>query len=154
MSRAHMQKGASQQLTEKNWGVRRGRNGPRPVGRGRPAWPVLSPVHNAIWPRCSSVYFLYLRRPPHPSIHQRAADAKEKHWEEADDRHKSSNCLGDGLGRALAAMVGPTWWSHGGVLEPRLEFIKSFVPSAFDGNVIISYPTLIYIDEYFVHISS
>jgi hypothetical protein len=31
---------------------------------------------------------------------------KEKHREEADGRRKSSSCLGDGLGHALAAMVG------------------------------------------------
>jgi hypothetical protein len=44
-----------------------------------------------------------------PSLHQRAADTKEKHREEADDRRKSSSCLGDGLGHAVAAMVGPAW---------------------------------------------
>jgi hypothetical protein len=43
-----------------------------------------------------------------PSIHQRAADTKEKHREEADGCRKSSSYLGDGLGHALAAMVGPT----------------------------------------------
>jgi hypothetical protein len=44
-----------------------------------------------------------------PSNHQRAADTKEKHREEADGRRKSSSCLGDCLGHALATMVGPTW---------------------------------------------
>jgi hypothetical protein len=44
-----------------------------------------------------------------PSNHQRAADTKEKHREEADGRRKSSSCLGDGLGHALATMVGPAW---------------------------------------------
>jgi hypothetical protein len=44
-----------------------------------------------------------------PSIHQRAADTKEKHREEADGRRKSSSFLGDGLGHALAAMVGLAW---------------------------------------------
>jgi hypothetical protein len=34
---------------------------------------------------------------------------KEKHREEADGRRKSSSCLGDGLGHALATMVGPAW---------------------------------------------
>jgi hypothetical protein len=48
------------------------------------------------------------KRVIHPSIHQRAADTKEKHREEADGRRKSSSCQGDGLGHALAAMVGPT----------------------------------------------
>jgi hypothetical protein len=71
-----------------------------------------------LWPRCSSIYCLFLRWPPDPSIHQGAADMKEKHWEEADGRRKSSSCLGDGLGHALATMVGPAWWSHGGVPEP------------------------------------
>jgi hypothetical protein len=44
-----------------------------------------------------------------PSNHQRAADTKEKNQKEADDRCKSLSCLGDGLGHALAAMVGPAW---------------------------------------------
>jgi hypothetical protein len=44
-----------------------------------------------------------------PSNHQRVADTKEKHREEADGRRKSSSCLGDGLDHALAAMVGPAW---------------------------------------------
>jgi hypothetical protein len=43
------------------------------------------------------------------SIHQRAANTKEKHREEADGRHKSSSCLEDGLGHTLAAMVSPAW---------------------------------------------
>jgi hypothetical protein len=60
-------------------------------------------------PRCLSIYCLCLRRPPHPSIHQRAANTKEKHREEADSRRKSSSCLGDGLGHALATIVGPAW---------------------------------------------
>jgi hypothetical protein len=44
-----------------------------------------------------------------PSNHQRADNTKEKHREEADGHRKSSSCLGDGLGHALAAMVGPAW---------------------------------------------
>jgi hypothetical protein len=60
---------------------------------------------------------------------------KEKHREEADGRRKSSSCLRDGLVQALAAMVGSAWWIHGGVPEPRLEFVKSFVPSTFDGDI-------------------
>jgi hypothetical protein len=43
------------------------------------------------------------------SIHQRATETKEKHRKEADGRRESSSCLGDGLGHALAAMVGPAW---------------------------------------------
>jgi hypothetical protein len=34
---------------------------------------------------------------------------KEKHREEVDGRRKSSSFLGDGLGHALAAMVGLAW---------------------------------------------
>jgi hypothetical protein len=111
-------------------------------------------VCDALWPRCSSINCLCLRQSPHPSIHQSDADTKEKHREEADSRRKSSSCLEDGLGQALATMVGPAWSSHGGVPEPRLEFVKSFVPSTFDGDVIIYCPTLIYINECFIHMCS
>jgi hypothetical protein len=125
-------------------GAEPGRNGSGPVGPSRPAWPVSGPVCAPLWPRCSSIYCLCLRRLPYPSNHQRAADTKEKHREEADNRHKSSSCLGDGLGHVLATMVGPAWWSHCEVPESWLEFVKSFVPSTFDGGVIISCHTLIY----------
>jgi hypothetical protein len=81
-------------------GAEPGRNGSVPVGPDRSAWPVSSPVCAPLCPRCSSIYCLCLRRPPHPSIHQRAAETKEKHREEADGRRKSSRCLGDGLGHA------------------------------------------------------
>jgi hypothetical protein len=129
-SRAHMHKGASQQLTEKQHrGARRGRTG------SELAWPVSGPVRAPLCPRCSSIYCLCLCRPPHPSIHQRAVETKEKHREEADGYRKSSSCLGDGLGHALAALVGPAWWSHGGVPEPQVDFVKSFVPSTFDGDI-------------------
>jgi hypothetical protein len=120
-------------------GTEPGRNGSRPAGLAYfelGSWPPF-------WLRCSSIYCLCLRQPPHPFNHQRAADTKEMHREEADGHRNSSSCLGDGLGHALAAMAGPAWWSHGGVLEPRLEFVKSFVPSTFN-DVIISCITLIY----------
>jgi hypothetical protein len=90
-------------------GAEPGQNGPGLVVPGRPTQPVPSSVRIPLCPRCLSIYCLCLRRPPHPSIHQRAANTKEKHREEADGRRKSSSCLGDGLGHALAAMVGPTW---------------------------------------------
>jgi hypothetical protein len=90
--------GASQQLTEKHRGVRQGRIGPGPVGPSLPAWLVPGPVRAPLWPRCLSIYCLCLRRPPHPSIHQRVAGTKEKHREEADGRRKSLNFLGDSLG--------------------------------------------------------
>jgi hypothetical protein len=108
-SRAHMHNGASQQLTEKHRGANRGRTGPGPVSPGRPSWPISGPVCAPLCPRCLSIYCLCLHRPPHPSIHQRAAERKEKHREEADGRRKSSCCLGDGLDHALAAMVRPAW---------------------------------------------
>jgi hypothetical protein len=54
-------------------GAEPGRNGPEPVSPDRPAWPVLGPVRTPLCPRCSSIYCIFLRRPPHPSIHQRAA---------------------------------------------------------------------------------
>jgi hypothetical protein len=123
-SRAHMHKGASQQLIEEHRGARLGQ-----TGADRPNLFQVRFVPPPLCPRCLSIYCLYLRRPPHPSIHQRATETKEKHREEADGRRKSLSWLGYGLGHALAAMVGPAWWSHGGVPESRLEFVKSFVPS-------------------------
>jgi hypothetical protein len=60
---------------------------------------------------------------------------KEKHREEANNHRKSLSRLGNGLGHALAAMVGPAWWIHGGVPEPWLEIVMSFVPSTFDGDI-------------------
>jgi hypothetical protein len=44
MSRAHMQKGASQQFTEKRRGAKRGRTGPGPVVLGQLTWPIPSLV--------------------------------------------------------------------------------------------------------------
>jgi hypothetical protein len=83
--------------------------GPNRAETGRPAWPISGLVRAPLCPRCSSIYCLYLLRPPHPSIHQRAADTKEKHREEVNGRRKSSCCLGAGLGHALDAMAGPAW---------------------------------------------
>jgi hypothetical protein len=57
-------------------GAEPGRNGPGPVGPGRPAWPVPGSVRDPLWPKCSSIYCLCLCRPPHPSIHQRATDMR------------------------------------------------------------------------------
>jgi hypothetical protein len=111
-SRADMHMGASQQLTEKHRGAKWGRTGPKRawVGRPRPAGlACFRPVRAPLCPRCLSIYCLCLRRPPHPSIHQRVVETKEKHQEEADGRRESSSFLGDGLGHALAAIVGPAW---------------------------------------------
>jgi hypothetical protein len=62
-------------IGEQDW-AELSRNGPGRVGPGRPSWPVPGPVRAPLWPRCSSIYCLCLRRPPHPSIHQRAADTR------------------------------------------------------------------------------
>jgi hypothetical protein len=134
MSKAHVQVHTNKESCKKEPGRKSGLNQAE-IGLGRPAQPTPGPVRRPFFPRCLSIYCLCLRRPPHPSIHQRVAEKKEKHREEADSRRKSSSCLGDGLGHALAAMVGPAWWSHGGIPEPRLEFVKSFVPSTFDGDI-------------------
>jgi hypothetical protein len=80
----------------------------RSAQAGRPSL-IRARFATPFCPRCLSIYCLCLRRPPHPYIHQRAVETKEKHREEADDRRKSSSCLGDGLGHALATMVGPAW---------------------------------------------
>jgi hypothetical protein len=58
-------------------------------------------------PKCINTTSRRAKMVTHPSIHQRVADTKEKHREEADDRRKSLSCLGDGLGHALATVVGP-----------------------------------------------
>jgi hypothetical protein len=125
-------------------GAEPSRNGPRPVSPGWPAWPVSGPVRTALCPRCLSIYCLCLRWPPHPSIHQRAANMKEKHQEEADDRLKSSSCLGDGLGHALAAMVGPAvkpWWSSGAASWIR-QVVCSFTIRWWYKSILVF--TLIY----------
>jgi hypothetical protein len=150
-SKAHMQVHTNKGSRGKQLGRKPGPNRAE-LGLGRPAWadrpsPLWARFASPFCPRCLSIYCLCLLRPPHPSIHQRAAETKEKHREEADGRRESSSCLGDGLGHALATMVGPAWWSHGGVSERRLEFVKSFVPSIF-GDVTISCHTLIYYELY------
>jgi hypothetical protein len=104
-----MHKGASQQLTGERDGAEPGQNGPGPVGPGRRPSLIRAWFTPPFCPRCLSIYCRCLRLPPHPSIHQRAAETKEKHQEEADGPRKSSSCLGDGLGHALATMVGPAW---------------------------------------------
>jgi hypothetical protein len=142
-----MHKGTSQQLTEKHQGARRGRTGPKWAwaGRPRPAGPACSePGSHPPFALGACIFIASASAGCH--IHPffwESAETKEKHREDADGRRKSSSCLGDGLGHALAAMAGPAWWSHGGVLEPRLEFVKSLVPSTF-GDVTVSCHTLIY----------
>jgi hypothetical protein len=71
----------------------------------------------------------------HPSIHQRAANTKKKHRKEADGRRKSSSCLGDVLSHALAIMVGPVWWIHGGVPEPMPWLHQDNCAFYIDGDI-------------------
>jgi hypothetical protein len=112
-SKAHMQVHANKGSRGKQPRRKPGPNRAE-LGLGRPAWanwrsPLRARFASPFCPRCLSIYCLCLRRPLHPSIHQRAAEMKEKHQEEADGRRESSSCLGDGLGHALATMVGPAW---------------------------------------------
>jgi hypothetical protein len=110
-SKAHMQVHTNKGSREKQSGRKPGPNWAE-LGLGRLAWanrpsPLRARFAPPFCPRCLSIYCLFLRRPPHPSIRQRATETKEKHREEADGRREFSSCLGDGLGHALAAMVGP-----------------------------------------------
>jgi hypothetical protein len=111
--KGHMQMHTSKESLEKQprseTGPNRAKTGlSRSAQAGRPSL-IRARFVFPFCPRCLSIYCLCLRRPPHPSIHQRAAKTKEKHREEANDRRESLSCLGDGLGHALAAMVGPAW---------------------------------------------
>jgi hypothetical protein len=107
-SKAHIQVHTNKESCKKQPGGNRGQTRPKWAWADRPI-PLRARFGAPFCPRCLSIYCLCLRRPPHPSIHQRVAETKEKHREEADGRRKSSSCLGDGLGHALAAMVGPAW---------------------------------------------
>jgi hypothetical protein len=112
-SKAHMQVHTNKESCKKQPGRKPGPNQAE-MGLGRSASadrpsPLRAQFGTPFCPRCLSIYCLYLRRSPHPSIHQRVAETKEKHREEADGRRESSSCLRDGLGHALAAMVGPAW---------------------------------------------
>jgi hypothetical protein len=112
-SKAHMQVHTNKGSREKQPGSKSGPNRAE-LGLGRPAWadrpsPLRARFASPFCPRCLSINCLCLRRPPHPSIHQRATETKEKHQEEADGHRESSSFLGDGLGHALATMVGLAW---------------------------------------------
>jgi hypothetical protein len=107
-SKAHMQGTQIKDHAGSNRGGNRDRTGPNWAWADRPN-PLWARFASSFCPRCLSINCLCLRRPPHPSIHQRADETKEKHQEEADDRRESSSCLGDGLGHAIATMVGPAW---------------------------------------------
>jgi hypothetical protein len=79
----------------RNW-AEPGRNGPRQVGLGQPAWPVSGPVRDALWPRCFFINRLRLRRPPHWSIHRNSGKPRRDRRTMAAVSPRS--CLGDGLG--------------------------------------------------------
>jgi hypothetical protein len=104
-----------------------GRIGPRPVGPTPFRTGSTSPLDEG---------FLIIFIAPTPKGH-----SLENRQIEGDtlkgavSYRKSSNWLGDGLGHALATMVGPAWSSHGGVPEPCLEFIKVILHSTFDSDI-------------------
>jgi hypothetical protein len=56
--------------------------GPGPAGMFGSAQGVFGPVRDALCPRCSSIYYLRCRRPPHQTnhstdvIHQKTATAR------------------------------------------------------------------------------
>jgi hypothetical protein len=122
-------------------GAELGRNGPRP------AQPVFVSVRDALWPTCSSINCLCLRRPPHWSIHQRVANTKEKHREEADSRHESSTLPKRWLrldpSRHGWPYVVKPWWSSGAmpwIHQGTCTFDR-------DINLILSL-LLVYFDAY------
>jgi hypothetical protein len=135
--------------------------GPKCAWVGRPRPTDLACSEPGSRPPLTYVLFYILSLPPlaatsiHPSIHKRAADTKEKHWEEADGHHKSSSCLEDGLGHSLAAMVGPAWWSHGGDQKPMSWFHQGnctfYIRWWYKSCLFF---TFIYIDECFIHMYS
>jgi hypothetical protein len=78
-SRAHMQELASQQLTEKHRGARRGRNRPGLVGPGWSAWPVLSPVRPP--PPLTYVLLYILPLPPPAAISIHSSESRRHEGE-------------------------------------------------------------------------
>jgi hypothetical protein len=70
MSKTHMQVHTNKESHEKQPWRNQGRTGLKQAwaGRpGRPAQPTSGPVRCPLCPRCSSIYYLSLRRPPHRS---------------------------------------------------------------------------------------
>jgi hypothetical protein len=80
-SKAHMQVHTNKESHDKQPGRKPGRNRPGPAGLGRPAQPTPGLVRRPLCPRCSSIYCLFLRPPPHRTnhstdvIHQKTATA-------------------------------------------------------------------------------
>jgi hypothetical protein len=129
-----------------NRGANRGWTGQKGAGAGRPrpadpAWSERGSRPPFALGACLFIASASAGRHIHPFI--REPPRRRKSTGRKPTAAATSSCLGDGLGHALATMVGPAWWSHGGLPEPRLEFVKSFVPSTF-GDVTISCHTLIY----------
>jgi hypothetical protein len=108
-SKAHMQVHTNKGSREKQPRRKPGPNRAE-MGLGRPAWadrpsPLRARFASPFCPRCLSIYCLCLRQPPHPSIHQRAADTKEKHPEEVAGRRESSKSSRRWPRPTLAAMA-------------------------------------------------
>jgi hypothetical protein len=62
------------------------------------AEPILGSIRAPLFPRCSSINCLCLRRPPYPSIHHHSAKPRSKHRRETTAAASLRSCLGDGLG--------------------------------------------------------
>jgi hypothetical protein len=97
-----MHKGASQQLTKKCQGANQGRKGPRPAG------PTRFRASSRPFALGARLFIASADRHIHPFI-RGLPRRRRSTREEADGRRESSSFLGDGLGHALAAMVGPAW---------------------------------------------
>jgi hypothetical protein len=80
-SKAHMQVHTNKESCKKQPG-RKPRPNQAEMGLGRPAQPTPGLVWRPLCPRCSSIYCLFRRRPPHRSnhstdaIHQKTATAR------------------------------------------------------------------------------
>jgi hypothetical protein len=80
-SKAHMQVHKNKESCERQPGRNTGPNWPR-NGLGRPAQGPFGQIRNALCPRCSSIYCLRRRWPPHrtnhstDAIHQKTATAR------------------------------------------------------------------------------
>jgi hypothetical protein len=85
-SKAHMQVHTNTEIVQEATGEEHGpepaQKGPGPVSPDGSAQGLFGPVHDALCPRCSSIYCLRRRRPPHRTnhstnaIHQKTATAR------------------------------------------------------------------------------
>jgi hypothetical protein len=81
-SKAHMQVHTNKGSREKEPGRKPGPNRAE-MGLGRPPWadrpsPLRTRFASSFCPRCLSINFLCLRRPPHPSIHRNSAKPRRE----------------------------------------------------------------------------